>query len=139
MGAFIAHASRSTFMALWQGESVRKPSGGRRRFAHKKRKFEIGREVTMPVLGAQKRKTIRTMGGHQKTRILNANVANVTDPASGKSQLVEFTTVVENPANPHYVRRNILTKGAVVMTKLGKAKITSRPGQDGVLNAILVK
>jgi small subunit ribosomal protein S8e len=49
-----------------------------------------------------------------------------------------MTTVTENPANKNFVRRNILTKGAVVATDLGKAKITSRPGQDGEVNAILL-
>lgn len=126
-------------MALWQGESTRKPSGGRRRFNHKKRKFEIGREVILPVMGAPKARTIRTMGGHVKSSILASNRVNVTDPSTGKCQTVEFTTVTDNPANPHYVRRNILTRGAVVMTKHGKARITSRPGQDGVLNGVLVK
>lgn len=126
-------------MALWQGESTRKPSGGRRRFSHKKRKSEIGREVILPVMGAEQRRKIRTTGGHEKVRVLAHNKVNVTDPATGKTQVVDFTTVTDNPANPHYVRRNILTRGAVVMTKLGKAKITSRPGQDGVLNAVLVK
>lgn len=125
-------------MALWQGESVRKPTGGRRRLSHKKRKHEIGREVILPVLGSEKHRAIRTMGGHEKVRVLSNNKANVTDPKTGKTQVVEFTTVTDNPANPHYVRRNILTRGAVVMTKLGKARITSRPGQDGVINAILL-
>jgi len=126
-------------MALWQGESTRKPSGGRRRLNHKKRKAEIGREVILPVMGTERRQALRTMGGHTKSAILASNKVNVTDPATGKAQAVDFTTVTDNPANPHYVRRNILTRGAVVMTKLGKARITSRPGQDGVLNAILVK
>jgi len=126
-------------MALWQGESTRKPSGGRRRLAHKKRKAEIGREVILPTMAATKTRKIRTMGGHDKMRLLAGNKVNVTDPKTGKTQTVEFTTVTENPANPHYVRRNIVTRGAVVQTKLGKAKITSRPGQTGVLNAVLVK
>ena len=125
-------------MALWQGESTRKPSGGRRRLSHKKRKFEIGAEVILPVMGPKKTQTSRTMGGHKKVRLVGGNKVNVTDPKTGKTQTVDFTTVTDNPANPHYVRRNILTRGAVVMTKLGKAKITSRPGQDGVLNGVLV-
>jgi small subunit ribosomal protein S8e len=31
-----------------------------------------------------------------------------------------------------------MTRGAVVQTEIGLAKITSRPGQDGVVNAVLV-
>ena len=46
--------------------------------------------------------------------------------------------VVENPANRHFVRRNIMTKGTVIETEKGKARITSRPGQDGTINAVLI-
>ena len=46
--------------------------------------------------------------------------------------------VIENKANPNYVRRNIITKGAIVETSAGKAKVTSRPGQDGVINGVLI-
>ena len=46
--------------------------------------------------------------------------------------------VKDNKANLHYMRRNILTKGAVIKTEIGDARITNRPGQDGVINAILL-
>ena len=45
----------------------------------------------------------------------------------------------ENPANPNYVRRNLLTKGAIIKTELGNARILSRPGQDGTINAVLTE
>ena len=125
-------------MALWQGLSTRKTSGGRLRLSRGKRKFEVGREETLPFMGPEKHQKIRTTGGHVKVRVLQSNVVNVTDPKTGKTTKVTFTTVVENPANPHYVRRNIVGRGATVETKLGKARITSRPGQHGVLNAVLV-
>ena len=48
-------------------------------------------------------------------------------------------TVTENHANPNYVQRNIINKGAVIQTELGDAKITSRMGQDGVVNAVLIE
>lgn len=114
-------------------------TGGRRRLARKKRKYEIGREVILPMMGEESHKTIRTNGGNRKVRVLASNTVNVTDPATGKTEKVEFETVSENPANPHYVRRNIITKGAIVQTDKGKVRITSRPGQDGVLNGVLVK
>jgi small subunit ribosomal protein S8e len=31
-----------------------------------------------------------------------------------------------------------MNKGAIINTKIGKAKITSRPGQSGVINAVLL-
>ena len=46
--------------------------------------------------------------------------------------------VIENTANPNYVRQNIITKGSVIETEKGKAKVTSRPGQHGVVNAVLL-
>lgn len=122
----------------YQGKSIRKATGGRLRLNRSKRKFELGRDFTMPVIGAQKLKVINVTGNGSKARVLKDDMVNVTDPKTGKAQKVKMTTVTENPANKNYVRRNYLTKGAVITTELGKAKITSRPGQDGAVNAILI-
>jgi len=125
-------------MALWQGRSKRKPSGGRLRPLRKKRKFEIGREQQYAFLGPQKVKLYRVRGASQKVRILNAEWANVTDPKTGTTKKAKILTVRENPSNPHFVTRNIVTRSATIDTDLGLARVTSRPGQDGVVNAVLV-
>jgi len=65
--------------------------------------------------------------------------ATVSDRSSGKAQKVKIETVEENGANPNYVRRNLLTKGAIIRTEIGRARIVSRPGQDGVINAVLIE
>ncbi|HJX04780.1 MAG TPA: 30S ribosomal protein S8e [Thermoplasmata archaeon] len=126
-------------MAIWQGRPKRKPSGGRIRLARKKRKFEIGREKQFTHLGVQKIKMYRTKGANQKARLLMVDMANVVDPSTKAIKKVKILTVKSNPSNPNYVQRNIMTKGATVMTELGEAEITSRCGQDGVVNAILMK
>lgn len=126
-------------MAIWQGESKRKPSGGRRMMAHKKRKFEIGREPVMTTIGANKRKYVRVRAGEIRVRMLKADKANVTNPKTGKTTPATITTVTGNPANINYVRRNIMTKGAIIQTSAGKARITSRPGQHGAINAVLIE
>ena len=125
-------------MSLWQGESVRKPSGGRRILARNKRRFEVAPEDVHTFLGNHQQKLLRTRGAHQKVKLLSTNTINVTDKA-GKARKATIKTVTENPANIHYVRRNIITKGAVVDTDLGKVKVTSRPGQSGTLNGVLLK
>ncbi len=125
-------------MAQWQGRSIRKTSGGRIRLHRKKRPFEIGREKQFTILGDLKTSKIRTQGHNEKIRILSANVANVIDPKNNKSKITKILTVVENSANPFYVRRNIINKGAIIETEIGKAKVTSRPGQHGIINAILI-
>jgi small subunit ribosomal protein S8e len=85
-----------------------------------------------------KRKPIRTRGNSRKSRVLTADIAYVVDPKTNKTAKTEIITVVENSANVHYIRRNIMNKGAIINTKIGKAKITSRPGQSGVINAVLL-
>ncbi|MCK4518463.1 hypothetical protein KAT92_06805 [Candidatus Babeliales bacterium] len=47
--------------------------------------------------------------------------------------------VIESAANRHYTREDIITKGTIIETEAGKARVTSRPGQDGVVNAVLIK
>lgn len=126
-------------MALWQGKSKRRKTGQRRRLSRKKRKFEIGREQHPSTLGEPKIKKVRTRGNNQKIRVMSTNVAYVTNPETGKTQKADIKNVLENPANPHYVRRNIITKGAIIDTELGKARVTSRPGQDGQVNAVLTE
>jgi len=126
-------------MTTWQGRSRRKFSGGRYRPNRKKRKHELGHDFIPATVGEPILRPARSRGGHHKVRILAENMANVLDPATGKTKKVKIVTVKESPANPNYVQRNIMTKGAKVQTELGVARITSRPGQDGVLNAILVK
>ena len=126
-------------MAIWQGKPKRKPSGGRMIPARKKRKFEIGREKQFTRLGPRKVKMYRTKGANSKARLLLVDEVNVVDPATKKIKKVKIQTVKSNPSNPNYVQRNIMTKGATVMTELGEAVITSRCGQDGVVNAMLLK
>jgi len=126
-------------MPLWQGKSKRKVTGGRRKYASKKRSYEIGHEKQVTLIeDRERKKSARSRGGSKKTRILGTNVVNVTDIKTNKTVKTKIITVIENPANPFYVRRNIITKGAIIDTELGKARVTSRPGQDGMINAVLI-
>ena len=125
-------------MTLWQSKSNRKTTGGRRRTYRKNRKSEVGSDFHPAVISEDKNKTLRVHGGNFKTRAMGARFANVFK-SDGSVTRVKIDTVIENPANPNYVQRNILTKGAVISTKIGNAKITSRPGQHGVINALLLE
>ncbi len=125
-------------MALWQGNSRRSKTGRRIRYAKGKRKFEIGKEQHLTTIGNPKQKAVRTKGDNKKTRLLTTNIAYTVDQKTGKTTKTEITSVIENSANIHYIRRNIMNKGAIIDTKLGKAKVTSRPGQSGTINAVLI-
>ncbi len=124
---------------LWQGKSVRKVTGGRYHASRGKKRFEIGRSPADTIIGITRVKAIRVTGGNTKVRALRCEFANVSNKKTGKVQKVKINSVAENGANPNYVRRNLMTKGAIITTELGKAQIVSRPGQDGVINAILIE
>lgn len=122
----------------WQGKSRRRYTGGRIIRARGKRRFELGGEEANTHLGETNRKTVKTLGGEEKVRLLRTDTAVVTDPKTRIAKRVKIETVSGNPANIHYVRRNILTKGAVIKTEIGSARVTNRPGQEGSVNAVLI-
>ena len=121
---------------LTNKRSRRKASGGRYR-PTTKRIVNRSNLATNTKLGESRVKTERTRGGGVKGKMLATNKVNVFD--GKKSSITEITNVIETPANRHLVRRNVLTKGAIVETKMGKVKITSRPGQESSVNGVLVK
>ena len=124
-------------MSVWHGDQHKhKDSGGRKIHNRKKRRYEKGFFPAETSLGKNKSKTIRKHGGNEKVRLLSVNQANISD-ASGKTTKVEILRVIENPANVDYDRRGVITKGTMIATTLGTARVTSRPGQDGIVNAIL--
>ncbi len=124
-------------MTKWQLRSKRKPTGKLRKKLRKRKKYQRGRDYSPTHLGEKKVVKLRTKGGSRKLLALSANIANVT--SGSKSQKTKIISVMENPANPQLVRRSIITKGTIINTELGKARVTSRPGRDGVVNAVIIE
>jgi len=124
----------------WHGDlHKRKKTGGKRKAYRGKRNYEMGGYPVETKIGSKKIKIERCRGGNIKVKVLACDSVNVADPKTGKTQIAKIKKVVENPANRDYERRGILTKGAVIETELGLAKVTSRPGQNGVVNAVLIE
>lgn len=116
----------------------RKLTGGKKRVYRTKKKYEAGGYPAETILGEPRRKSTRGLGANSKVKVLADKFASVTDPATGKTQKTEITRVVKNGANVDYNRRGVMTKGAEIETALGLAKVTSRPGSDGIINAVLI-
>jgi len=123
----------------WQGKPRRRYTGGRLIYSRGKRKFETGRESADTTLGEVVWKEIIGMGGNKKVRLYKTSIANVTDPKTHTTKTAKIITVSGNPSNVHYVRRNIINRGAIIKTELGSARVTNRPGQDGIVNAVLIE
>lgn len=126
-------------MAILQGRSRRKVSGGKYKAHRKKRLHALGKDQIEVKIGERKVKQIKGRSGAVKLRALVLKEANVLDKKTNKYAKSEILRVKENPANPHYVRRNTITKGAIIETKAGLAKVINRPGQEGTVNAILIE
>lgn len=117
----------------------RKASGGRRRASRGRRKYEIDRYPAEPLTGKEEMVVRRVRGANLRAAVKTAEFANVVDPATHKATKARISKVLKNPANKDYERRGIITKGAIIETEAGTATVISRPGQDGVINAIKVK
>jgi small subunit ribosomal protein S8e len=126
-------------MATQQFRSKRKLSGGRYVPIRTKKLRELARLPTFTRLGKRLTKLIKCRGANSKQITINEETANVLDPKTKKYSKLKIEQVLENPANRNFVRRNILTKGTIIKTSKGNARIVSRPGQEGIINAILVK
>jgi small subunit ribosomal protein S8e len=119
-----------------QGRSTRKRTGGRLKHASNKKRHQLGREPAETTVGETRLQYIDSRGTEKKVRALSTDVAQVA--ADGDISEAEIENVVDNPANVNYVRRNIITKGAIIETSAGRARVTSRPGQTGQVNAVLL-
>jgi len=126
-------------LSVWHGGTHKKKlTGGRKRAYRKKRKFERGAFPAETTLGERRMKKSRRQGGNVKIRALSERQANISNPTTGKTENTEIIRVVNNPASIDYDRRGVITKGTIIETKLGLARVISRPGQHGLINAVLL-
>ncbi len=118
-------------------KKVSKGSGGRKRKSRDRKLAHIGGGFTASKVGEKDdRYAKRSRGGSPKIKARKISTVNVV--VEGKSKKMKILGVIESH-NPQYARQNIITKGAILNTDVGKVRVTNRVGQDGVVNGILVK
>ena len=117
--------------------STSKITGGRRRPLRSRRKYEMNRFPNEALLGETIMVTRKVRGKNIKTSLKTINFVNLAVDSNVKK--VKILKVLENATNNDYQRRGIISKGAILETAEGKCRVVSRPGQHGVVNAILVK
>lgn len=116
----------------------KKVSGGKYVKNRKKKSYEIQGQKRIVKLGDEKRKKKRVRGGNKKIFLLGAKFVNLSQKP-GKNKKIEIKNVIETPSNRFLARQNILTKGTILETELGKVRITNRPSQEGIVNGILIQ
>ena len=112
-------------MARSHSRSKRKYTGKKYKHFGKKRKRELARSTIDTEIGDYKVKKQRVLGGNTKLKLFSAMFINVTDPSTNKTSKVRILGFESNEASKDLNRRHILTKGAIVETEIGNAKITS--------------
>jgi small subunit ribosomal protein S8e len=117
----------------------RKITGGKYHKQKKKKLHEFQPQERKVTLGVLKSKSLKIRSGISKTVLLNSNIANILSPDSKKMSQATIKNVLETPQNRFLARQNRLMKGAIIETEQGKAQITNRPSQEGLINAVLIK
>jgi len=117
--------------------STSKITGGRRHPLRSRRKYELNRFPSEALLGEQITVTRKVRGKNIKSSLKTIDSVNLT--IDSKVKKVKIIKVLENATNNDYQRRGVISKGAILETKEGKCRVVSRPGQHGVVNAVLVK
>ncbi len=117
----------------------RKFTGGRIIPNRTRRKYQIDRYPNEAVAGPTKNIVRKVRGNGVKVAFKTSEYANINDKDNKKTSKSKILRVTKNSANKDYERRGVITKGAILETEMGLARVLSRPGQDGVINAILVK
>jgi small subunit ribosomal protein S8e len=115
-----------------------KITGGRRIPLRIRRKYEIDRYPNEAVNGAQVTITRRVRGNNNKTALKTIDFVNLAT-GGAKVKKAKIIKVLDNATNNDYKRRGIITKGAILETQEGKCRVISKPGQNGIVNAILLK
>ena len=119
--------------------SGRNYTGGRKIAMRSRRKFEIDRYPNEAVIGSNVKVTRRVRGDNSKTALKTVELANVSNVEENKTTRLKILRVIKNTANKDYERRGVITKGTVIETELGLARVISRPGQVGIINAVQLK
>lgn len=115
-----------------------KITGGRRVPLRTRRKYEIDRFPNEAVMGQQVTVTRSVRANHVKIGLKTIDFVNLA-LEGGKVKKSKILKVLENATNNDYQRRGVISKGAVLETEDGKCRVVSRPGQHGIVNAVLIK
>lgn len=135
-------------MVQWHMKDDKKVSGGKRASARalsKKLAWKgglVAQTKTDNTVKTDRIETKKGRGNTTKTRGFEIKHANIND-GKGKVSKYEIIAVKTNDANRLFARSNISTRGAIIRVKAASgeklAKVTNRPGQEGVINAVFVE
>jgi small subunit ribosomal protein S8e len=115
---------------------VSRGTGAKKVKARDKRLAHVGGYFIQTKIGEREIKKVRGRGGNIKIKVKKDMFANVaTKNGVKKAKIIRLI----KGNNPDYTREGIITKGSIIETEIGKALVTSRPNQHGVINAKIIE
>jgi small subunit ribosomal protein S8e len=130
----------SQFGVQVHAKSDRKATGNGKplRKSQDKRRHEIGGYFVATKLGeANVVRASRGRGANFINKLHYAAFANVLTKNGYKKS--KITAVLTSPDNRNFARLAIITKGTIIDTELGQARVNNRPGREGSINAVLTE
>jgi small subunit ribosomal protein S8e len=121
------------------GPSETKGSGnGKRKIKFKdKRRSNMGNYFSATKLSSNDTsEAMRRRGGNTSMRLKAAKTVSVLTKEGYKK--LEIKGVLESKDNRNFARQNIITKGTIINTDVGKAVVVNRPGREGTVIAKLI-
>lgn len=92
----------------------RRLTGGKKPQYHKKRKYDMGRQMAMTKIGPKRVHSVRVRGGNTKFRAMRLDTGNFSWGSEVCTRKTRILDVVYNASNNELVRTKTLVKNAVV-------------------------
>jgi small subunit ribosomal protein S8e len=92
----------------------RRLTGGRKPQYHKKRKYDMGRQMSMTKIGVKRVHSVRVRGGNTKFRAMRLDTGNFSWGSEVCTRKTRILDVVYNASNNELVRTKTLVKNAIV-------------------------
>ena len=92
----------------------RRLTGGKKPAYHKKRKGEMGRQMSMTKIGAKRVHSVRVRGGNIKFRAMRLDTGNFSWGSEVCTRKTRILDVVYNASNNELVRTKTLVKNCIV-------------------------
>jgi len=91
----------------------RRLTGGKKPQYHKKRQYDMGRQMSMTKIGSKRIREVRVRGGNKKFRALRLDTGNFSWGSEVCTRKTRILDVVYNASNNELVRTKTLVKNAI--------------------------
>lgn len=117
-----------------KADTKRSGSGTKKLKFRDKKRSEVGNYFSATKMSDKNVvSAVRRRGGNRGMKLKQAGFVNLLTKDGYKK--AKLTGVLESPDNRNFARQNIVTKGTIISTDMGKAVVLNKAGREGAINA----